>query len=156
MAAIATGDFFGVDEKTINSSIESYISTNNRSQQITTDRNRIILDAYNANPFSMKEALASFFESKFDNPWILLGDMFELGEFSKEEHRSIVDQIKTYGFTNVILIGKDFCQVDNHDYLTFSNTKEALLFLTDRRIENADILIKGSRGMKMETLLEVL
>ncbi len=156
LAAITTGIYFGVDAKTINSSIEAYVSNNNRSQQIKTNNNRIILDAYNANPYSMTEALSSFYESKFENPWVLLGDMFELGDYSLAEHQSIIDKIVGYGFDNVVLIGDEFNHVRDDNFIYFHNTKEAIEYMKDNRITDADILIKGSRGMKMEALLEVL
>lgn len=156
MAAIATGIYFGVDEEIINKSIENYIPSNNRSQQIETKHNRVILDAYNANPYSMKEAVSSFAASRFKNPWLFLGDMFELGTYSSTEHQEIVTQLLSAGFKNVALIGNEFCSTQGHEFHVFKSTIDAIEFLSDNVIEDADILIKGSRGMKMEDLLESL
>lgn len=156
LAAISVGVFFDVDKSIVNEAIENYIPENNRSQQLRTKKNRIILDAYNANPFSLNAAIQSFSQSNFKCPWLLIGDMFELGEYSQIEHQVVVDQMTSLGFSNVILVGDEFLLTKNHTYLSFSSTKEALLYIKNNRIENADILIKGSRGMRMEDLLEVL
>lgn len=156
MAAIATGIYFDIDPETINSSIENYVSDNNRSQLLKTKSNKIILDAYNANPFSMMEAITSFADCGFDNPWLLLGDMFELGDYAADEHQKIVDQLIDKKFANVLLIGKEFSRLSKHSFLNFETTSDAGSYIKNNPICDADILIKGSRGMRLEELLEVL
>ncbi len=156
LCAIATGIYFDVDIPSINQSIEQYISKNNRSQLIKTKSNRIVLDAYNANPYSMNEAIQSFLERNFKNTWLFIGDMFELGVYSAEEHNIIIDILKSSGFDNVVLIGNEFKKLNNRDYITFETTNEAIEFLKVNKINGSDILIKGSRGMKLEKLVEYL
>ena len=156
MAAIATGVFFGVESNSINSSIAGYLPQNNRSQIITTDNNHVVMDAYNANPTSMKGAISSFAEYKFKNPYYLLGDMFELGSYSATEHQMIVDFLMASNIKNVILLGNEFCNTINHSYLCFNNTQDGIKHLKDNRIIDSTILVKGSRGMKLETILKIL
>ena len=156
MAAIATGLFFSIPAEKINKAIESFVPENNRSQQIKTKENSVILDAYNANPTSMNEAIISFAEFNFKNPWLILGDMFELGEYSLPEHQKIVNEVSAAGFENVAIIGIDFYNTKDHIFLKFKTTNEALIYLSTNRIKNANILIKGSRGMKLEKLLDIL
>ncbi len=156
LAAIATGVFFNISHNNINQAIESFESKNNRSQKLKTDKNLIVLDAYNANPYSMKEAISSFYDNKYDNPWLLLGDMFELCKYSIVEHQKIVDLIKELNFKNVIFTGSEFMKTKDHNYLVFKGTDELLNYLNKNKIFDGQILIKGSRGMKMEKLSEVL
>lgn len=156
MAAIATGLFFNVPAKMINKAIENFVPQNNRSQQIKTNSNSIIMDAYNANPTSMSEAIVSFTEYDFKDSWLILGDMFELGEYSINEHQLIVDLLLQKGAENVILVGKEFYQTRSHNFLKIITTGEAITYLSTNKIKNANILVKGSRGMKLEELLDVL
>jgi UDP-N-acetylmuramoyl-tripeptide--D-alanyl-D-alanine ligase len=156
MAAITSGVYFGVPADKINNAIASYNPENNRSQKIITKNNSILLDAYNANPTSMKGAITSFVEYKFNNPYLLLGDMFELGKYSGEEHQAIVDILLNDKVKNVIIIGNEFSKTKNHPFISLSNTQDAFEFLSMNKICNANILVKGSRGMKLEKLLEVL
>ena len=156
MAAITSGVYFGVPADKINYAIASYNPENNRSQKIITKNNSILLDAYNANPTSMKGAITSFVEYKFNNPYLLLGDMFELGKYSGEEHQAIVDILVNDKVKNVIIIGNEFSKTKNHPFISLSNTQDAFEFLSMNKICNANILVKGSRGMKLEKLLEVL
>lgn len=157
LAAIASGIYFGIEPDKINHAISEYSPENNRSQQLKTSTNSIVLDAYNANPVSMAEAILSFHESGFDNPWLILGDMFELGEVSLAEHQKITDLLSESGFTNILLVGNDFSKTDVPEKLIKLNTtKDAAAYLEKNPITNASILIKGSRGMKLETLLTFL
>ena len=157
LAAIAVGLHFGVSHADIVRAVENYIPENNRSQRLKTKKNRIFLDAYNANPVSMTEALKSFREQKTSNPWLIIGDMFELGNVSPEEHENVIRLIEELGFENVILVGSEFYQLKNKSvFITLESTGEAAGYLQSHPIENADILIKGSRGMEMETLLTYL
>ncbi|MBC8319597.1 MAG: UDP-N-acetylmuramoyl-tripeptide--D-alanyl-D-alanine ligase [Bacteroidetes bacterium] len=156
MAAIAVGLFFNVSEQSINQSIETFVPGNNRSQQIKTKYNSIFLDAYNANPTSMNEAVMSFAGNNFAMPWLILGDMFELGSYSKNEHQLIVDLINKTGFKNVILVGSDFNQTLEHNFMKFITTDDAKSYLIVNKIKNANILIKGSRRMELEKLIDLL
>ncbi len=156
LAAVATGYYFNIDSELINEAISNYIPENNRSQQLKTKSNSIILDAYNANPFSMNEAIISFAECDYHSPWLLLGDMFELGKYSEEEHNKIVELLIKNGFENVILIGHEFSKTTGHNFKIFNDVSDARLSIIENPIVEADILIKGSRGMKMEDLLIVL
>jgi len=156
MAAIATGSYFGIPSDIINKAIANYFPENNRSQKINTKDNSILLDAYNANPTSMSGAISSFCDYDFKNPYLILGDMFELGSYSDNEHQTIVDLLKHEKEKNIILIGNEFSKTKNHTFLTFSSTKDALSYLSNHRIKDANIFIKGSRGMKLEQLVEML
>lgn len=157
MAAIAVGIYFKISEKSIHEAIEAYIPKNNRSQFIKTSENTIILDAYNANPESMKLALTDFYNHYKNNYVVILGDMFELGKASGEEHKKIIDLLDQLHFDNVFLIGKEFSKVNKRkQYLTFNTTKEIISYFKNHPIKNKTILIKGSRGMKLEELTPFL
>jgi UDP-N-acetylmuramoyl-tripeptide--D-alanyl-D-alanine ligase len=157
MAAISVGIFFDIEPEKINKAISQYTSENNRSQQLATASNKIILDAYNANPVSMSEAIRSFSEAGFENPFLILGDMFELGKVAGEEHQKIVDQLLAAGFENVILVGKEFNKLNTPEKFTvLPTTVETAKYLQNKSVKNSNILIKGSRGMKLETLLTFL
>lgn len=156
--AVAIGVYFGVKDKDIISAIEAYSPKNNRSQILEKRTNRIILDAYNANPNSMEAAINSF--TKLEGPKIaFLGDMFELGEDSKMEHQNIVNLIESQGFEKVYFIGEHFSQTiiknkNSFVFKTYDTFKEE--FINHPDIINSNILIKGSRGMAMERVLELL
>lgn len=155
LAAVAVGNYLNVDIDTIKEALENYIPSNSRSQLIEKGNNKIILDAYNANPTSMKLALENMASLPAENKWLLLGAMKEMGEESVAEHQSLVNLAKQLGFKNVILTGKEFESTD-HDYISFSTSAEVKEYLMENKIENATILIKGSRGSKMEVVLEAL
>lgn len=156
-AAIAAGIFFGLSPENINRAISGYQPDNNRSQLMETETNQIILDAYNANPVSMAHALENFIEFQPENPWLILGDMFELGEASLKEHQNIMERLEKSRFQNIILVGKDFhgLNTEGH-FISFPSTDEAGAYLAGHSIRHADILIKGSRGMQLEKLLKYL
>jgi len=156
MAAIAVGLFFKVPKEKINAAIEGYIPENNRSQHIKTKNNSVILDAYNANPTSMNGAIESFTEHNLKNPWLILGDMFELGEYSMAEHQQIIELLNEKSHYSVILIGENFYHTQGHSFTKFRTTEDAYEYLRSNRITDASILVKGSRGMKLESLLELL
>jgi len=157
-AAITIGKYFGVEEADIKEALEAYIPENNRSQLITKETNQIILDAYNANPSSMAVAIQNFVQLDNLNKIMILGDMFELGKESYEEHKAIVDSLLNEKKINCFFIGKEFFQnkIDKnifHFYETFDIFSN---YLKEKKIQNCSILIKGSRGMALERTLEFL
>ncbi len=155
--AIATGIYFGISPDNINKAISDYQPDNNRSQLVNTETNLIIMDAYNANPVSMTNAIENFMEFQPENPWLILGDMFELGEASLTEHQKIIELLKKSGFKNIILVGKDFHTFfKTHPYISFAALPDAEAYLAVNPIRNAQILIKGSRGMQLEKLLKLM
>lgn len=157
MAAISVGCHFGVTPEKINLAISSYIPQNNRSQQFVTQKNKIILDAYNANPVSMAGAISSFKAFQPENPWLILGDMFELGTTAVSEHEKIVELLTYSGFMKVLLVGDIFNSLlDKQGFRTFKTTQDAFAYLSKKPIKKAEILIKGSRGMQLEKLLPLL
>ena len=157
-AAIAIGKYFDVSDAQIKEALEYYIPTNNRSQIIYKNSNEIILDAYNANPSSMAVAIQSFLQMQKKNKTAILGDMFELGKESIDEHKDVVHLMINEEKVTCYFIGKDFFSIkiekpNFHFYKTFEE------FLTDIKnvsIKNNIILIKGSRGMALERTLEIL
>lgn len=153
--SIALGAYFEVPESKIKSAIESYIPTNNRSQLIEGTNNKILLDAYNANPMSIEHALINMQQLEHHNKVIILGDMFEMGSESDSEHIRMINKCLSIGFKNVYLVGEDF-HVNNHtSYLSFPNTETLIDELKKHPIKDAFILIKGSRGMKLEQLVNL-
>ncbi|MBI2258327.1 MAG: UDP-N-acetylmuramoyl-tripeptide--D-alanyl-D-alanine ligase [Flavobacteriia bacterium] len=157
LAAICVGYYFNVLETDINEAINSYESTNNRSQIIKKDNYIILLDAYNANPSSMKSALESFSQMPEKEKTVILGDMFELGDFSALEHEMIVDwcnraQMQTH------FVGEEFYKVKiSHPNLHFWKSKENLIqHLKENKINATSILLKASRGIGLEEILDYL
>lgn len=155
LAAIATGKYFKVADERIIASLQQYTPSNSRSQLIEKGTNKIILDAYNANPSSMKLAIENFSKIHTENKILILGAMMELGTESKKEHEAIVSLIKNYTWKNVILVGGDF-ENSSEPFMYFKNAAGAGEWLKQQKPENSSILIKGSRSMKMETILDVL
>lgn len=154
-AAITFGEYFKVAHYNIKEAIESYIPKNNRSQIIETKINKIILDAYNANPSSMKVALENFASLTHKNKVIILGDMFELGKDSLIEHQAIIDLCDTLGFENQYFVGDNFYQTktEKHQFKTFKDLEK---YIKKKPLENQSILIKGSRGMRLERVLKII
>ena len=152
-AAITIGNYFKVSKKDIKEAIENYTSSNNRSQIIQTKNNKIILDAYNANPTSMRAALNSFKNLQNTDKTIILGDMFELGMYSDKSHQDIVDLVTDLKFKNAFLVGENFKRTSTsyHKFLNFDDLKN---YLIKQRIKNNTILIKGSRGMALERVVD--
>jgi len=157
-SAIAIGDYFKVSKENIKSAIEDYIPTNNRSQLIEKGTNKIILDAYNANPTSMIAALENFKQAKGENKILFLGDMFELGEDSEREHQIIVNFLEENPMGITYLIGSNFFKtITTKEYIhTLETFDELKKQLTDNSPENSYILVKASRGMALERILELL
>jgi UDP-N-acetylmuramoyl-tripeptide--D-alanyl-D-alanine ligase len=155
LAAVAIGKFFGVDDDKIKKAIEDYLPSNSRSQLIQKRTNTIILDAYNANPSSMKLAIENFAKSPEANKILVLGAMAELGADSLREHQYILNTIKGYDWQNVLLVGEDFTKL-SHSFVQFNTSTEAGEWLKTQNIQNALLLIKGSRSTKMEKVLDYL
>lgn len=160
-AAICIGKYFGVCTTEIKKAIEEYVPTNNRSQVVKTSRNTLILDAYNANPSSMKASIENFSEMKGDSKWVILGDMLELGQYEQKEHRNILHLVKEKKFENVILVGEKFsealAEMGELTYMSVRNSDELIQQLkTEIKISNSLVLIKGSRNIKLEKIVEFL
>ncbi len=155
LAAITVGKYFHVDPAAIKKGIENYMPSNNRSQLIRYGNNTIIMDAYNANPSSMKLAIENFSHFPAPNKILLLGAMAELGSSGPAEHEQIIRQIATTDWKEVILVGGDFLSI-KHPYLTFSTAEEAGKWLSSRSFQNTAFLVKGSRSMQMEKSVESL
>jgi len=155
LAAIAVGLFFDVEKEDICAALKEYTPQNHRSQFIKTDKNSLIIDAYNANPSSMEAALTNFAAMQFPHKSVILGDMLELGEESENEHKKVVENLQKLNFDNVFLIGEIFGKI-NSNYPTFKNREELTSFLQQNPIENSTILLKGSNGIKLEKIIEIL
>ena len=155
MAAIAVGLHFGVSINEIKTALQTYLPDNSRSQLIQRGSNKIILDAYNANPSSMREAIQNFANSNLLSKNLWIGGMKEMGSEEEHEHYELIELIAKYKWENVILVGKEFSK--NHkDYLWFENSVLAAEYIKANLPSNSSILIKGSRGSKMELMLEVV
>jgi UDP-N-acetylmuramoyl-tripeptide--D-alanyl-D-alanine ligase len=153
LAAVCIGRYFKVDDKKIKTAIENYTPSNSRSQLIQQKSNTIILDAYNANPGSMKAAIENFASMKGDKKILLLGAMMELGADSEKEHAALISLIDKYKWEDVVLVGENFNSL-NHKYIKYANAMEVKAWLNSQHFENVQILIKGSHSMQMEKVLE--
>ncbi|OAD91426.1 UDP-N-acetylmuramoyl-tripeptide--D-alanyl-D-alanine ligase [Aequorivita soesokkakensis] len=156
-AAIAIGAYFKVSKEKIKAGIEGYIPSNNRSQLISKGTNTILMDAYNANPTSMLAALQNFKQAKGENKIMFLGDMFELGKEAEIEHQNIVDYLVENQFGKVFLVGSNFFKTVNNSahinkFETFEDLKKEL---ESNSPKHATILIKASRGMALERILDL-
>ena len=157
LAAVCIGNYFGVEPIEIREAIENYQPSNNRSQYIITKSNRLFLDAYNANPTSMKAALMSFSKTDAQSKAVILGDMWELGESSLEEHQNIVDLVASLRFSLVLLTGEQFSKCKSPDHFhVFANNLLLSKYLEENRPSDLFFLIKGSRGMKLESVINKL
>ncbi len=153
LAAVTVGKFFEVPEDKIQAAIENYTPSNSRSQLIEKGTNKIILDAYNANPSSMKLAIENFAKSNSENKILLLGAMAELGKDSLREHEAIIELIKQYTWKEIVLVGGDFLHIP-HPFLSFENSLQAKDWFVKQNFKNSSLLVKGSRSMQMEKILE--
>ena len=155
LCALTIGKHFGVPEHKMVDAIANYAPSNSRSQLITKDTNTIILDAYNANPSSMKVAIDNFAKLAGLNKIVMLGAMMELGEHSLAEHLALLQLIAEYSFESVVLVGDDFLAHQNAlpQFIYFKTTAEAKAWLAAQNPTHAQLLIKGSRSMQMETVL---
>lgn len=155
LAAIAVGLHFGVSPAQINHALGHYIPSNNRSQLETTEHNRLIVDAYNANPSSMAAAIDNFKLMKAERKMAILGDMLELGAVSDEEHQKTVDALAAAGIKEVWLVGEEFGKTHTA-FRKFKNVDEVKAAIAAHRPENYHILIKGSNGIHLSQLPELL
>ena len=161
-AAMSIGRYFDVDENRIRHAIATYTPTNNRSQRTVTDRNTLIADCYNANPSSMRASLESFLSERSELPRVcILGDMLELGEWSAEEHRSIVELIAAADFERIWLVGKHFTEAattiaNNPRVSCFASREQVAERLETDPIEGALVLVKGSHSIGLEKLIPLL
>lgn len=157
LAAICIGDFFDMDPEDINNGLANYQPKNNRSQLTKTERNTVICDFYNANPSSMMAALNNISVLSADKKTAILGDMFELGPESAIQHELVAKQATQSGLNKIVFIGSHFYAFkDSFDGMFFETPSAAATYLVANRIENNLVLLKGSRGMKLESLLEYL
>jgi UDP-N-acetylmuramoyl-tripeptide--D-alanyl-D-alanine ligase len=154
LCAACVGNYFKVDEQLINEALSEYMPSNNRSQLHKTEKNTLILDYYNANPTSMRAAIENFAQLQLQNKYLVLGDMLELGEESLTEHQAIIDLLHEKNLTNYFLVGPIFNSITSHQ--SFNNSSEACVFLKSIDLKDKTILIKGSRGIKLEIILESL
>jgi len=152
MLSICIGDFFNISLQNIKQAIEEYAPDNNRSQMIETINNKLILDAYNANPSSMNAMLCSFEDQKYENKICILGDMLELGDYSQDEHTKIVNLCQRLSL-KCYFIGIEFNKVTKNSFIS---TDDFGKYLDNKPLSNKTILLKGSRGIKLEKLVPFL
>ena len=153
VAAATIGNHFGISFEKIKAALEAYAPSNSRSQLIEKESNKIILDAYNANPSSMRAAIENFEKIHAENKILILGAMAELGEESLYEHEEIVKLLNKHRWREVVLVGGDFLKIKT-PYTTFDNSLKAKDWYRSQKFENAYLLVKGSRSMQMEKVLE--
>jgi UDP-N-acetylmuramoyl-tripeptide--D-alanyl-D-alanine ligase len=158
LAACCIGNYFNISVTDINAAITEYLPANYRSQIIKKGTNLIFMDAYNANPTSMSAAIEYFAANPQKEKLAILGDMFELGAFADEEHKAILKLLKEKNLKNVILVGPNFVKQSkgSSSFKTFNTTEEAAKFVKQQKIKNTYILVKGSRGMKLENVSEAI
>lgn len=155
-AAIKIGEYFGVPKEKIVASVSGYDPDNNRSQQKEFEGLKLIMDAYNANPSSMKASIENFINLKNGEKILVLGDMFELGEYSTREHTQLLHWIGNYPWKQVILIGHHFmaCQIARENFIYFPTVADAKPYFKSFYHSGALVLLKGSRGIALEKLLQ--
>ena len=154
VAAVTIGKHFNVPGEKIKAAIENYFPSNSRSQLIKKESNTIIMDAYNANPASMKAAIENFAQMPGTNKILLLGSMMELGVESEKEHAALINLIDKYKWKEVVLVGNNF-KNPGKNYLHFDDAASAKIWLQQQQLENTQLLIKGSRNMQMEKVLDM-
>lgn len=155
LAAITIGKYLGVKASLICKAIEEYQPTNNRSQLKETDKNMLIIDAYNANPTSMHAALENFDHMDVNHKVLILGDMKELGPDTDLEHQKVADYVSHHNFDRVIFVGDNFSRITT-DYPRFKDLDSLKYYLKENPIKDSYILLKGSRGVQLERCIDVL
>ena len=154
LAAACVGNYFHVDPLKIQKALKEYQPKNNRSQLLQKNGLKIIMDAYNANPTSMHASIKSFFSTVAGNNYLILGDMLELGSYSREEHLKILELLKDYSAVNIFLVGQTFSELaPEYNVQSFQNVEQLCVFLKKNKLKNGNILIKGSRGIQLEKVL---
>jgi UDP-N-acetylmuramoyl-tripeptide--D-alanyl-D-alanine ligase len=157
VASVCIGNYFGVPNELIAEAIRLYCPTNNRSQLVKKGSNQLLLDYYNANPSSMDVAIRNFHDATSNLDKILiLGEMLELGEYSQLEHEKLVENLILLGFEKVMLVGKSFKGMNKEGIDYFNDVLELSIYLQKAKVNNSFILLKGSRGVKLENCLEYL
>ena len=155
LAAVCVGTYFGVAPSQIKSAIESYQPTNSRSQYKKTDRNSLIIDAYNANPTSMAASINNFNEVTLPNKALILGEMRELGADSDAEHQKIIDMLENFGLTDVRLVGHCFDSAKT-SFPRYADVDALIADLKANPVEGKTILVKGSNGNHLDKVVEWL
>ena len=155
LCAVAMGTHFGVAEEEVSAALSEYTPTNNRSQLTKTEHNTLVVDAYNANPTSMRAAIENFALMEVPHKMLILGDMKELGEATATAHQEVVDLLDARDFAEVWLVGPAFAAT-RHTQRTFADAEEVKAALEAERPEGCTILIKGSNSMKLASLVELL
>jgi len=156
LAAVCAGLLFNVNVADIKSAVENYVPSNNRSQLLNTSVNLLILDAYNANPTSMKAAIDNFLGSRYENKCVILGEMLELGEASVREHQELASYISRNNFDRVFLVGENFSKTVIDQAEHFESVDQLVNYLKDHKVIGKTILIKGSRKNKLEQIIPYL
>ena len=158
LAAICVAKFWNVEAKKLNHALDAYTPTNNRSQRLKTPKNHLIIDAYNANPSSMQVALDNFLNLKVSPKMVIIGEMKELGEYSREEHQKLVDRLQESAIDKVILCGENFQNVCStaSEWKFFRHTRELSDYLQAENFSGFHILIKGSRANQLEKTIAFL
>lgn len=154
-AAVSIGMYFGVAMSDIKNAIETFKPDNKRSQLIDKGYCKIILDAYNANPTSMQAALENFSRHDISHKMVILGDMFEVGKYSEEEHQKIVEIVENFHFKKAILIGENFYKTKASGVFKYKSYDDFKEIFQKNDFEDNIILIKGSRGMALERVMEL-
>lgn len=157
LSAACIGRYFGVMDEEIVSALQEYTPTNNRSQCTRTEKNTLIVDAYNANPTSMEAALKNFSKIETTSDRVLiLGDMKELGEDSEAEHNKVLELIKTLGFTKVYFVGTEFANVSGSEFACFEKIESLAEYFAQNPISDSTILIKGSNSTRLTKIVDSL
>ena len=155
LAAIAVGLHYGIAPEEIDAALSEYVPSNNRSQMVRTGRNTLIVDAYNANPTSMEAAINNFRLMDGGHKVLILGDMLELGSQSAEEHARVVQLVSGGGFADALFVGGEFARTAR-GYRTFSDVAQLRDWLADNRIDGATVLIKGSHGIGLQSIIDLV
>ena len=153
LASLAIGLFFNISPVRMQGAIESYMPDNNRSQIFKTGKNTLICDSYNANPVSMLKSIESFSEYQGNSKIVILGDMFELGEYEAEEHEKILRELVDHDDWTILLVGKVFSSMAHkYNLLAFESLEDLMKYLIDNPVRNSLVLVKASRAMEMEKI----
>lgn len=156
MAAVVIGKHLNMNDELIRKGVEEYVPQNNRSQVIKKEHNTIYLDAYNANPSSLEAALRNFAAMDIPHKIAIIGDMFEMGSYAEQEHQNMITFCEKLGLEKVWLVGEEFSKQKAEGMLQFKTTADAITEIKQQELSGKNIFIKGSRGMKLESLLEFI